>query len=208
MSRMVHSSYRTYLLNRRSLGDSGFLHIGPNKIRHGSNAQVHAFNTPYQISKIPRKMLIQAAIFGGGGMYSEMPDDADITSLQVEHGDVLVFATDGVWDNVTPEEVLGVTSRIMKSLHAWLAYGDEVMANSRLHLRLTAKPCADNIRGNILSDILALAIAQEARACSLNPRRASPFSKKARVWYPEESWQGGKPDDICVLVAIATRQPT
>lgn len=88
-----------------SLGDSGFIQFRLNAVHHYSNPQTHAFNTPYQLSIIPPKILARARIFGGEPL-SDYPGDASVTSHQLRHGDVLVFATDGVWDNLSPTEVL------------------------------------------------------------------------------------------------------
>ncbi|BBN13189.1 protein phosphatase PTC7 [Marchantia polymorpha subsp. ruderalis] len=45
-----------------NLGDSGFMHLGLNAVRHITQPQTHAFNTFYQLSKTPQRMLVQMAI--------------------------------------------------------------------------------------------------------------------------------------------------
>ena len=42
-----------------NLGDSAFLILGPGKVAYRSSIQTHAFNTPYQLSKVPAKMMAQ-----------------------------------------------------------------------------------------------------------------------------------------------------
>ena len=66
-----------------SLGDSGFVVIGPGKVTYRSEMQTHAFNTPYQMSKVPPRMQAQHAIFGGSTHFSETPQDADVTKHKV-----------------------------------------------------------------------------------------------------------------------------
>ena len=79
----------TYLqYSQNSLGDSGFVIIGPGKVTYRSEMQTHAFNTPYQMSKVPPRMQAQHAIFGGSTHFSETPQDADVTKHKVQHGDV------------------------------------------------------------------------------------------------------------------------
>ena len=46
-----------------------------------------------------------------GGHYAERPRDADAYAHAVAHGDVLVLATDGVWDNLSVQDVLRAVCR-------------------------------------------------------------------------------------------------
>ncbi|KAJ9646630.1 Protein phosphatase 2C 7 [Coniosporium apollinis] len=188
-----------------NLGDSGFLQLGVNAVRNMSEPQTHAFNTPYQLSKLPQKMLAQMALFGGGAKpLQDLPKDAQIYNHQVKHGDVLVFATDGVWDNITPQEILGIVSRLMTTFGGWKGTGNGLEVSKKLSA-LTQKGSISKSGENTLQALLALAITQEAKAASLNQRRDGPFAKAVQKEYPNENWHGGKPDDICTVVAIAVK---
>lgn len=114
-----------------NLGDSGFVQLRLNAIHNASEPQTHAFNTPYQLSIVPEKVLAQAAAFGGEQLM-DFPKDANVSHHQLRHGDVLVFASDGVWDNLSSQQILKIVSRIMLGARAWKLTGDGVKVGNRL----------------------------------------------------------------------------
>jgi len=187
-----------------SLGDSGFIHLGQGAVRHFSTPQTHAFNTPYQLAKYPRQMLAQMAMFGNSRPYSELPADANVTTHQVQHGDVLIFATDGVWDNLFPEEVLKLVSRHMTESGAWRNSPNGFKTGKKLwdKTRVDGPDLSETLQAT-----LAIAMTREAKAASLNPKRDGPFSKEVQRLFPAENWHGGKADDICSVVAVAVETP-
>ena len=202
-----------------SLGDSGFVQLRLMAVHHYSNPQTHAFNTPYQLSIIPPKVLARSKVFGGMPL-RDFPRDASVTSHQVRHGDVLVFATDGVWDNISPSELLRLVNRTMTDLGAWVAGKEGMRVGRRLeHLTspLGISKRADNkmqetkgvlrkYQESSLQTLLAIVITAEAKAASQNTFRDGPFAKEVQKFYPSEDYHGGKVDDICVVVAIALEQ--
>ena len=154
-------------------------------------------------------MLAQAATFGGAHLH-DLPRDASVTHHDVKHGDVLVFATDGVWDNTSPQEILGTVSRLMTTFRGWKSVGSTGMAGSKHLRRLTqpggTKKASDAKQDNhTLQSLLAAAITAEAKAASMNTRRNGPFAKEVQKLFPEEGFRGGKVDDICVLVVIVVK---
>ena len=191
------------LLSCASLGDSGFIHLGLNSVRHHSPPQTHAFNTPFQMSKVPARMAAQMAIFGQGRPLSEHPSAADVTSHQVRHGDVLIFATDGVWDNLSPQDALEIVSRYMTETGAWVSgmEGEELVVGKQL-----AAMTKEGVEGTTLQATLAIAITKAAKEASLNQKRDGPFAKEVQRRYPSENWHGGKPDDICTIVVVAVEE--
>ena len=54
-----------------------------------------------------------------------------------------------------------------------------------------------------LPGLLATAIMREAKMAGMNRRRDSPFAREVNSRYPQEGWEGGKPDDIAVVVCVA-----
>ena len=116
-----------------SLGDSGFVVIGPGKVTYRSEMQTHAFNTPYQMSKVPPKMQAQHAIFGGSTHFSETPKDSDVTKHKVQHGDIVLFATDGVWDNLSAQDVLSVVTKVMEEQGYWSTNSNSAGAETKLN---------------------------------------------------------------------------
>jgi len=80
-----------------NIGDSGFLVVRNGEIVHKSEEQQHYFNTPFQLSLPPPGH--------GHNVLSDSPESADTLSFKVKEGDVILVATDGVFDNV-PEKLL------------------------------------------------------------------------------------------------------
>lgn len=187
-----------------NLGDSGFMHLGLNAVRHFSHPQTHAFNTPFQLSKIPQRMLVQQAIFGASTL-ADYPKDANVTNHVVRHGDVLIFATDGVWDNLSPQDALGIVSRHMLELGAWVEKDDEVEVSEKFHT-LAQSSREGKADANSLQAKLALAITKEAKQTGKDTRRDGPFAKEVQKHYPGENWHGGKPDDIATVVAVVVEK--
>ena len=190
-----------------NLGDSAFLIFGPGKVAFRSQIQQHAFNTPYQMSKVPAKMKAQYQIFGGGAQhFSETPKQADVTRHVVRHGDVVVFATDGVWDNLSAQDTLGIVTRVMEEGGYWSTQaqeaGAETMLDSALISRLPQR-IEEKDQDSYLPGLLATAIMREAKVAGLDRRRDGPFAKEVNMRFPNEGWSGGKPDDIAVVVCVA-----
>lgn len=198
--------FRELIFRVRSLGDSGFVVISPGRVVHRSQPQTHAFNTPYQLSKIPAKMQQQYAIFGGATHFSETPAQADVASYQLKHGDIVLFATDGVWDNISAQDTLKIVAQIMQDGGYWIPSrktGDaETMLNDTLIQNLPARN-VDIIEDAYLPGQLARAVMHEAKVAGLDRKRNGPFAKEVNLRYPHEGWRGGKPDDIAVVACIA-----
>ncbi len=72
-----------------NLGDSGFVIIRRGRIVHRSKTQQHAFNFPYQL----------------GTDSDDLPQHADVSSFKVTEGDLIVLASDGLWDNIWSNEL-------------------------------------------------------------------------------------------------------
>lgn len=184
-----------------SLGDSGFVQIRLRAVHYYSNPQTHAFNTPYQLSIIPPKILARSRIFGSMPL-RDYPRDASVTNHEVRHGDVLIFATDGLWDNIGSSELLKIVERYMTQFGAWRAGSHGTTVGKDLDA-LTREEGIPLQKENSLQKLLAVAITGEAKAASQNQRRDGPFAKEVQKFYPHEDFHGGKVDDICVVVAIA-----
>lgn len=172
------------------------MHIRLNKVHYVSEHQTHAFNTPFQLSKMPHRMIMQIKDYGGEIPISDYPRDADETQHSLRHGDVLLFATDGVWDNLSSQDLLGIIGDKMISSGAWNNDDRSGVTISRLLPALTKQQTS-------LQRMIATAVVEKAKAASMNVRRDSPFAKAVQKRYPSERFSGGKVDDICVVVAVA-----
>jgi protein phosphatase PTC7 len=189
-----------------NLGDSGFVQLRLNAIHNYSEPQTHAFNTPYQLSIVPKKVLKQAAAFGGTQL-CDFPKDANVSQHSLRHGDVLVFASDGVWDNLSSQDILRIVSKLMVGARAWEHTEDGISVGSSLpHFILAddGKSGAEDIPS--LQSFLAVGITGEAKAASVNTKVDGPFAREVQKHYPNEQWRGGKVDDICVVVAIVVEE--
>lgn len=205
-----------------NLGDSGSVLLRLAAVHHYSVPQTHGFNTPYQLSIIPPRMRQQASVFGGSYL-EDYPRDASVTNVQMQHGDVLMLATDGVFDNLNNQDILKIVSSRMLLTGAWTVSPDSgINVSSNLRdLTLpgglaSAFPPPANSTGNkssaetgemestiTLQSLLAASIAGEAKIASLDYRRDGPFAKEAQRYYPGDYYRGGKVDDICALVLVA-----
>ncbi|KAL6720662.1 Protein phosphatase 2C 7 [Lecanora helva] len=185
-----------------NLGDSGFIHFRLNAVHYFSNPQTHAFNTPFQLSIVPPKVLALSKMFGGKQL-SDSPRDSNFTDHQVRHGDVLVFATDGVWDNLSTVDLLKIVSQQMLGFQAWSIGENGTTVTQQLNDLTTAGGIAKGTTDNSLQTVLAVNIVGEAKQASLDTKRDGPFAKEVHKFYPQEDYHGGKIDDICVVVAVA-----
>ena len=80
-----------------NIGDSGLLVVRDGRVVHRSSEQQHYFNTPYQLSLPPTDM--------ESDVLADLPEAADRYEFNVEDGDVIILATDGIFDNV-PDHLL------------------------------------------------------------------------------------------------------
>lgn len=138
-----------------------------------------------------------------GAPFSDMPGDAGVTSHDMEHGDVLVFATDGVWDNLSSQDMLEVVSARMERGGVWVDRKEGPAVGESLLELMEERKGKDN---STLHTALATDIVKIAKEHGLNSRRDGPFAREFQKKYPEEGYHGGKPDDIAVIVAIAVDQ--
>lgn len=188
-----------------NLGDSGFIILRLGAVHEYSDAQTHAFNTPFQLSVIPPAQRARTAAFGGTQL-QDYPKDAAVTRHEVRHGDVIIFATDGVWDNLSASDVLRIVSRLMVGCKAWQVTEEGIKVTESLNdYTIPNTPDGAEDRPSLQS-FLAVGVAGQAKAASVNTKLDGPFAKEVQRYYPEENWRGGKVDDICVVVAVVSEE--
>ncbi|ESZ93098.1 hypothetical protein SBOR_6528 [Sclerotinia borealis F-4128] len=191
-----------------NLGDSGYIQLRSGAVHSASEYQTHAFNTPYQLSLVPEAVIKQAAKFGGEQLM-DSPRDADVLSKELKHGDVVVFASDGVWDNLSGGDILRIVSKRMRNEGAWVnGMGDRGIAVGERLGEWIEEGSAEGGDKEVLSlqSSLAVEITGEAKTASLSLRRDGPFAREVQRRYPDEKWSGGKSDDICVVVLVAVEE--
>lgn len=136
---------------------------------------------------------------------SDLPDAADVSTHELRHGDILIFATDGVWDNMDAAEILRFADQYMMSEGGWVKAADGTLVVGTDIGKLTS--CREDVHAitkmqRTLQAGLAAGIAKEAKQHSRNMRRDGPFAKEVQRSYPGEDFHGGKVDDICVVVVV------
>lgn len=195
-----------------NLGDSGYILIRLNGVHACSEPQTHAFNTPYQLSVVPPSMLLRAATFGGAQLMDQ-PRDAEVTRLGLRHGDVIVFASDGLWDNLFNQDILRIVSRTMSDVGAWTSSdesGVEVVPDLTQFTQPRHIPedgdAAPQPSVVTLQSLIAMEIVGAAKSASMNAKLNGPFAKEVSKYYPHEKWHGGKEDDICAVVVLVSEE--
>ena len=131
----------------------------------------------------------------------DSPDRADVSDTQLQHGDVVVFATDGVWDNLSSQDILTIVSQQMRERGAWERTDDKGIVMSGTVSSLV-HPSKEQNKWTLQSAI-ASNIVGEAKVASMDRKRDGPFAKAVQREYPMDRWHGGKVDDITAIVFVA-----
>mmetsp|Transcript_22365 Transcript_22365/g.24886 ORF Transcript_22365/g.24886 Transcript_22365/m.24886 type:complete len:184 (+) Transcript_22365:100-651(+) len=177
-----------------NLGDSGFLvlrHTNSDfKIVYKSEEQQHSFNAPYQLTRMPRGFAKKHRI---AGYYHDHPDDAEVYSCQIIKGDIVILATDGLFDNLYLNDIVNLTKKHYKNCQS----SNPIESL----LRLTQKD----------TDKLARVLTTAAWKNSLSSKYISPFGEKVNSALKNQScklvpefneWRGGKKDDVSAVVGV------
>ena len=77
-------------LNSVNVGDSGFIIIREGQMVQSRQITIHSFNFPFQL--------------GQGS--PDRPEDGLIDSFELKPEDIIIMATDGLWDNLFEEQVV------------------------------------------------------------------------------------------------------
>lgn len=151
---------RVYTAN---IGDSGFIVVRSGQIIHRSEEQQHYFNTPFQLSLPPPGH--------GDNVLSDRPESADQLSFPVLDGDVILVATDGVFDNVPTNLLLDTLKEVRRM---------DVSAVCRFVIVYVVLLQCEGERDAVKLQMTANAIALMARSLSFDSEFLSPFSVNAR----------------------------
>ncbi|XP_068155036.1 protein phosphatase PTC7 homolog fig [Drosophila tropicalis] len=162
---LVSLNRRDCTMHSANLGDSGFMVIRNGRLLHRSEEQVHDFNSPYQLTVVPNERL--------DNVYCDRPESADSSRLPLQEGDLVLLATDGLFDNV-PE------SLIVKTLSKYQG------VTRKEDLQLGA---------NSLVDM--------ARDLSISPYFESPFALKAKFYDMDFPGGGKPDDITVLLATVA-----
>jgi len=160
-------------LEASNLGDSGFLVIRNGAVVFQTPVQEHFFDCPYQLGAAPEYV-----------PETDYPSDAVQTRQQAQDGDLIVMATDGLWDNVDVVDIVKIASK-----------GDD--------LDCIAKELGNLAFENSQDSDFESPYAIEARKAGME---LSFWDKLSAAKFTQGGLQlgqvtGGKMDDITVLVA-------
>jgi len=141
-----------------NLGDSGFMVVRGDVVVYQSQEQQHYFNTPYQLSISNDRL----------GVIQDRPSDADTTTISIQKGDLIVMATDGLFDNMFQQQIVDRLQRIDRfapSYEALKQAADKLAADARnlamdedymSPFAMKAQHYGLNFRGGKLDDITVL----------------------------------------------------
>lgn len=139
-------------------------------------------------------------------MEQDRPSDAHKSRHWLRNGDVVLFATDGVWDNVNIQDILGLVSGEMIKAGAWTNGGEGIMPSpAGLMASTTTITAGDGGCGGIQT-VIARAVVAKAKSASLNTKVDTPFAKQAQI-YLDSRYRGGKVDDITVIATVVMEEP-
>mmetsp|Transcript_1595 Transcript_1595/g.5833 ORF Transcript_1595/g.5833 Transcript_1595/m.5833 type:complete len:427 (+) Transcript_1595:46-1326(+) len=171
-------------LHACNVGDSGFRLIRSGDIEYATLPLQHYADCPYQLS-CPD--------------FEEEPDTAEdgaLIELELQPGDVLVAASDGLFDNMFDEEILSITREAQAG-----ASGSHSLAET------LASNLASVAREHALDEEFPSPYAAEvSKRTAVAPPEMPAFAKGVFGKLAEMATPavvGGKLDDITVLVAVA-----
>lgn len=146
-----------------------------------SQQQLRSFNHPFQL----------------GWTGEEIPEnerssfkearDACTSSIHIRRGDIIIMATDGLFDNVDSDEICAICLE-WEQKNGFIRGGDIASRERRWSMGNTLA----NISAERIGD-LAETLCQRAREHSLNSQIDSPFAMLAKD--NDIMWSGGMPDD-------------
>jgi len=201
---------RRHQLHFSNLGDSGLIilrHIDSNvagslkrerhvprtertsdlRLAFVSQQQLHSFNHPYQLGwtgeEIPE----------GSETSFKTARAACTTSIHVRRGDIILVATDGLFDNVEEEEICEIALKWEKK-HGFIGAGDVEARDKRWSDGGSMAKLSSDVIGDLAKDLC-----DRARRNSLDSTKDSPFAILAKE--NDIMWSGGMPDD-CTVVAV------
>lgn len=187
----------------------------PWKVAYLSQQQMKSFNLPYQLgnnprineAKPPEKKVGNTATLSPEEakkqreeeefwMYAprnfDTPADADTASIPIMPGDLVILATDGLFDNMDLEDVVQVVT-------AWEQEKAAKNSSNNNNNKATDMTQTQKSTQNLDMYDLAYKLVTVSREFSLDRKRDGPFALLAKE--NDILWSGGMPDDTSVVVA-------
>lgn len=154
---------RDDLLCLFNLGDSGIILVREGKCIFRSSPQCYQHNTPYQL----------------GPQSRTKPSDGVIKLISPKLGDIILLATDGLFDNIEQAEIINKLAIISNNITSGFIRQNQI--------------------DNLLADSCAKLVSEARANFSVTRTTKKPIISSRR-------FQDGKPDDITVLLGIVIDQ--
>jgi protein phosphatase PTC7 len=152
-----------------------------------SQQQLKSFNHPFQLGWTGREL------DESEGHSFKTAKDSCTTSIHVRRGDIIIMATDGLFDNLEVDDI-AQTALEWEQQYGFIRGGD-IMARER---RWAMGNSLTVLSSEVIED-LATKLCKQAREKSLDPTTDSPFAILAKE--NDIMWSGGMPDD-CTVIAM------
>lgn len=149
--------------------------------------QLFSFNHPYQLGWTGEEL------DPNEGTSFKTAHDSCTTSIHVRRGDIIIMATDGLFDNVNLDDITKIALKWEQSVG--LIRGGDIAARER---RWAMGNSLTLLSAEKVED-LATQLCEKARENSLDKIIDSPFAMLAKD--NDILWSGGMPDDCTVIVA-------
>ena len=156
---------RDDLLCLFNLGDSGIILMREGKCVLRSSPQCYQHNTPYQL----------------GPKSKTRPSDGVVQLVAPKPGDLILLATDGLFDNMEEENILEKLATLSNNISNGLVQKNQV--------------------GSLLTTYSAQLLSEARKSFS-----ASTGMRKTPV-ISTRRFQFGKPDDVTILIGLIVDQP-
>jgi len=195
-------------LHFSNLGDSGILvlrHIDSNvagslkrdriprverksdlRVAFVSQQQLRSFNHPYQLGWTGEEVMDDDCSF-------KTVMDSCTSSIHIRRGDIVIMATDGLFDNVDVDEICNMALE-WEQKHAFIKGGDIAARD----LRWSKGISKTEISARAIPEF-AESLCRKAREVSVDSSIESPFAILAKE--NDIMWSGGMPDD-CTVIAM------
>jgi len=189
----------THTLHVCSLGDSGLLVVRAGELAWASEAQLHSFDCPFQLHADDKSS-------------GDSPSEAACSTVPVQLGDLLITASDGLFDNVPVEEVVRIAAT---TLQRWPSGGlaQPLQAAAAVAEALSEEAgrrsrdaqCETPYAASCRAELERRAAVADAKAAA-RPGLLGAFAQALSGSNADEAGalqtRGGKVDDITVIASL------
>lgn len=178
-------------LRSANLGDSGFVilrqGVGKQGVFFASPPQQLGFNTPLQLAKLPKEWAQEGSI-------SNTPKDAAAWECTLQHGDLIIVGTDGLFDNVDARVEIPQFAKFIKEKHHASYAARHASSDKSTSKQDSLEEDKEFVQ------VLATNLVEYAKICQNSTTKQSPFEREAARYGIHFS--GGKIDDVALVCCL------